>query len=148
MRSNSNHGVLRFKNNFHTRSSDPVIAIILHSLTKYTQDSSTCTDVTFMGKCYTCPVSIASGGSAADLETWEGRILNSFGFGFRVPVAGFGDQVNLKCVLKACVCATFLWMHWRIPQIMCFYVVRQRIYKKRVRVCTTFFCRCADAFHK
>ena len=29
----------------------------------------------------------------------EGRILNGFGFGFRVPVAGFGDQVNLKCVL-------------------------------------------------
>ena len=38
----------------------------------------------------------------------EGRILNGFGFGFRVPVLGFGDQVNLKCVLKACVCATFL----------------------------------------
>ena len=28
-----------------------------------------------------------------------GRILNGFGFGFRVPVAGFDDQVNLKCVL-------------------------------------------------
>ena len=27
-------------------------------------------------------------------------------FWFRVPVSGFGDQVNLK--LKACVCATFL----------------------------------------
>ena len=38
----------------------------------------------------------------------EGRILNGFGFGFRVPVSGFGDQVNLKCILKACVCATFL----------------------------------------
>ena len=33
---------------------------------------------------------------------------SGFGFGFRVPVAGFGDQVNLKCVLKACVCAIFL----------------------------------------
>ena len=31
----------------------------------------------------------------------EGRILNGFGFGFRVPVSGFGDQVNLKCILKA-----------------------------------------------
>ena len=33
---------------------------------------------------------------------------SGFGFGFRVPVVGFGDQVNLKCVLKACVCAIFL----------------------------------------
>ena len=38
----------------------------------------------------------------------EGYILNGFGFGFRVPVSGFGDQVNLKCILNACVYATFL----------------------------------------
>ena len=51
------------------------------------------------------------GESSEATETYvekEGRILNGFGFGFQVPVAGFGDQVNLKCVLKACVCATFL----------------------------------------
>ena len=33
---------------------------------------------------------------------------SGFSFGFRVPVAGFSDQVNLKCILKACVCAFFL----------------------------------------
>ena len=38
----------------------------------------------------------------------KGRILNGFGFRFWVPVAGFSDQVNLKCILKACVCAIFL----------------------------------------
>ena len=39
---------------------------------------------------------------------YEGCILNSFGSRFLVPVVGFGDQVNQKCVLKVCVCAIFL----------------------------------------
>ena len=61
----------------------------------------------------------------------EGRILNGFGFGFRLPVSGFGDQVNLKCILKACVCTTFFVdALTHSTNNVCFYVVHQRIYKK------------------